>query len=52
MDWSGLAQDRGNLKTLVKVVMNILFSQNAGKFSSGCTTWAFRVVFSSIELFS
>jgi hypothetical protein len=38
VDWIGLAQDRYRWRALVKSVMNLRVSQNAGKLSSGCTT--------------
>jgi hypothetical protein len=38
MDWIGLAQDRGQWRALVNMVLNLQIPQNAGKFLSGCTT--------------
>ena len=32
MDWIDVAQDRDSWRALVKVVMNLRFPQNAGKF--------------------
>jgi hypothetical protein len=34
MDWIHLAQDRGQWRTLVNTVMNLLVPQNVGKFLS------------------
>jgi hypothetical protein len=36
MDWTGLAQDRDRLRTLVSAVMNIRVPRNALKFLTSC----------------
>jgi hypothetical protein len=41
MDWIDLAQNRDQWRALVKMVMNLRVSQNAGKFSNSCTTGGF-----------
>jgi hypothetical protein len=37
VDWIGLAQDRGQWRTLVNAVMNLRISRDAGKSPSNCT---------------
>jgi hypothetical protein len=37
MDWSDLAQNRGQWRALVNTVMNLLVPQNVAKFFSNCT---------------
>jgi hypothetical protein len=41
MDWIDLTQDRDQWRALVKTVMNITISQNAGKFLSNYTISGF-----------
>jgi hypothetical protein len=41
MGWIDLAQDREQWSALVNTVMNLRVPQNAGKFSSSCTTGGF-----------
>jgi hypothetical protein len=41
MDWIDLAQDRGQWKALVNMVVNLRYPQNAENFLSGCTTGSF-----------
>jgi hypothetical protein len=37
-DWIGLAQDMDKWSSLVSAVMNLRVPENAGMFSSGCTS--------------
>jgi hypothetical protein len=41
VDWICLAQDRYRWRALANVVMNLRSPKNAGKLSSGCTTYGF-----------
>jgi hypothetical protein len=41
MYWFDLAQDNDQWRALVNTVMNLLVTQNAGKFLSRCTTGGF-----------
>jgi hypothetical protein len=41
MDWIDLAQDRDQLRALIKSVMNLRVPQNAGKFLNSCTIGGF-----------
>jgi hypothetical protein len=41
VDWSDLAQDRGQWRALVNTVMKLRVPLNAGKFLSTCTTGSF-----------
>jgi hypothetical protein len=41
MDWTDVAQDRNQWRTLVNTVVNIRVPQNVGKFLSSCTTGGF-----------
>jgi hypothetical protein len=41
MDWTDLAQDRDQWKSLANMVMNFQVPKNLGKFLSSCTTGGF-----------
>jgi hypothetical protein len=41
MDWIHLAQDRGQWRTLVKTIMNLLVTKIAGNILSGLATAVF-----------
>jgi hypothetical protein len=41
MDWTGLAQDRDQLRALVEKIMKLRVPLYSEKFLSGCTTGGF-----------